>query len=255
MAVMPAGLDGNPDPIVTAPRDVVLGRVVERIVGCGPGRVLVGVDGRSGAGKSTFADELADRLVGHDRTVIRSTTDSFHRPRAERMRRGPTSAEGYFLDSFQLPTIIDDLLRPFAGGGARVRIAAFDEPSDRPLDVYADRLPPDAVLVFDGLFLHRAELAGFWDLTVYLDADTRREAEWLAYLEDGLPVDPVTRARELDRRLRRARWPRYRDGWQRYLDAADPARAATITVDNNDLSEPAFVVGGPAHLHRAPDPP
>jgi len=236
---MPAGLDGDPNPVVTEAREAVLGDVVERIVGCGPGRLLVGIDGRSGAGKSTFADEVAVRLAGRNRTVVRSTTDSFHRPRAERMRRGPTSAEGYFLDSYQLSAIVDDLLRPFADGRTRVRTAAFDEPSDRPLDVHADGVPDDAVLVFDGLFLHRAELAAFWDLTVYLDADIRREAEWLAYLEQDLPTGPADRARELDQRLHRARWPRYRDGWRRYLDAADPARAATITVDNNDFSTPA----------------
>jgi uridine kinase len=238
---MPVGLDGDPNPVVTAAREAVLGRVVDRIIGCGPGRVLVGVDGRSGAGKSTFADEIAHRLAVRDRTVIRSTTDSFHRPRVERMRRGPTSADGYFLDSHQLPVIVDELLRPFAAHADRVRTSAFDEPSDRPRDVHVDRLPADAVLVFDGLFVHRAELAAFWDLTVYLDADTRREAEWLAYLEDGLPTDSGARARELDRRLRRARWPRYRDGWQRYVDAADPAHAATITVDNNDVAAPTLV--------------
>jgi uridine kinase len=240
MAAMPVGLDGDPDPVVTAAREAVLGHVVDRIVGCGPGRLLVGIDGRAGAGKSTFADEIARRLTDRDRTVVRSTTDSFHRPRAERMRSGPTSAEGYFLDSHQLSAIVDDLLRPFAENAARVRIAAFDEASDRPLDVHVGQLPGDAVLVFDGLFLHRVELAAFWDLTVYLDADTRREAEWLAYLEDDLPTAPGARARELDRRLRRARWPRYRDGWQRYLDAANPGRAATITIDNNDFAAPAL---------------
>jgi uridine kinase len=241
MAAMPAGLDGDPNPISTAARDAVLGHVVNRIIGCGPGRVLVGIDGRSGAGKSTFADEIATWLAGRGRAVVRSTTDSFHRPRAERMQRGSTSAEGYFLDSYQLSAIVDDLLRPFTEHAARVKISAFDEPSNRRLDGHADRVPGDAVLVFDGLFLHRAELAAFWDLTVYLDADTRREAEWLAYLEDDLPPGPADRARELDRRLRRARWPRYREGWQRYLDAADPSHAATITIDNNDFAEPTLV--------------
>lgn len=241
MATMPAGLDGDPNPVVTAARDAVLGHVVDQIIGRGPGRILLGVDGRSGAGKSTFADELASRLTNLGRTVLRSTTDSFHRPRAERMRRGPTSAAGYYLDSYQLSAIVDDLLRPFTENAARVRIAAFDEPSDRPIDVHVDRLADDAILVFDGLFLHRVELAAFWDLTIYLDADTRREAEWLAYLEDDLPTAPVDRARELDRRLRRARWPRYRDGWQHYLDTVHPTLAATITVDNNDFSEPRLV--------------
>src|SRR5688500_2044292 len=102
---MPAGLDGNPNPVVTTARNAVLGRVIDRIISCGPGRLLLGVDGRPGAGKSTFADEIASRLADRGRPVLRSTTDSFHRPRAERMRRGPTSAKDYYFDSHQLSAI------------------------------------------------------------------------------------------------------------------------------------------------------
>lgn len=238
---MPAGLDGDPNPLVTVQRDAVLGHVVDRTVLCGSGRVLVGIDGRPGSGKSTFADEMALRLTDHHRTVVRSTTDSFHRTRAERMGRGPSSPEGYFLDSHQLRVMRDDLLRPFVEGADRVRTAAFDEATDTRHDVHVTGLPHDAVLVFDGLFLNRAELAPFWHLTVYLNADARCDAEWLAFLEEDLPAPATDRAQELDERLRRARWPRYRDGWQLYLDTVDPANAATIVVDNNSISEPTLL--------------
>jgi uridine kinase len=237
---VPAGLDGNPDPIVTAARDAVLDEVAADVVALDRPRVLVGVDGASGAGKSTFADELAGRLTAGGRVVVRSTTDSFHRPRADRLRRGPTSPDGFYLDSYDLRAIVQDLLEPFAAGAGRVRTAAFDEPSDRPADSFADGLPTDAVLIFDGLFLLRPELRGCWDLTVHLVADRRRGAAWRSYLEDGLPADPAGREAEVGRRLERARWPRYAEGWQRYLDDADPLARADLVVDNDDLAIPSY---------------
>jgi uridine kinase len=237
-AVVPAGLDGHVDPIRTAARDAVLDHVAQLVAG--PGRVCVGVDGRPGAGKSTFADEVAARVALAGRPVVRSTTDSFHRPRAERLARGSHSADGYVLDSHQLDAIVDQLLVPFARGATRVRVAAFDEPADRTVDVHAD-VPPDAVLVFDGLFLHRPELAPHWHATVLLTADARLDAAWMSYLLDGLPAGATDRASELDRRLHRARWPRYRDGWRHYVEGNDPAAAATVVVDNEDLAAPQLL--------------
>lgn len=242
MLAVPTGLDGHPNPIVTPERDAVLDTVVELVSVQGGPRTVVGVDGRSGAGKSTFADELTARLAARGNAVVRSTTDSFHRPRKERLRRGPTSGEGYYLDSHQLGVIVDELLLPFARGAAEVRTAAFDEPSDAPIDEVVP-VPAAAVLVFDGLFLQRPELNDHWDLTVFLDADERREREWLDFLFEDLPEDDVERAAEVDSRLVRARWPRYRDGWQTYVDAVQPASVATVVIDNNDLPTPVIRKG------------
>ena len=237
---MPAGLDGNRKPIQTAERGAVLTAVADRVCTQGSHRVVVGIDGRSGAGKSTFADELASELRCRERFTIRSTTDSFHRPRDERLQRGATSADGYYLDSHQLGRIVQELLIPFRDGADHVLVAAFDEPSDLPReDVIA--VGATAVLVFDGLFLHRPEFASLWDISVYLDADQRRDAEWMAFLLDDLPVNSAEGATELDRRLEVSRWPRYRRGWNSYVGTVAPATRATFVVDNNDLARPRLL--------------
>jgi len=162
---MPAGLDGNPDPIQTTERDAVLRAVTDRVCAHDQDRVVEGIDGRSGAGKSTFADEPAD-------TPLESVTG----------------------------------------------------------------VASHAVLVFDGLFLHRDEFAELWDVSVFLDADERRNADWLEFLLDDLPANSTPRAAELDRRLDLARWPRYRHGWSSSIDDLAPHRRATMVVDNNDLA-------------------
>lgn len=236
---MPTGLDGNPDPLVTLARTLVLETVADRVLRWCDERVLVGVDGRAGSGKSTFADELARTLERRGHCVVRSTTDLFHRPRQERMQLGVTSPDGYYLHSHQLDSITRELLEPFDNGAVEVLVSAFDEPSNRPRPLKV-AVPARSILVFDGLFLHRPELRSFWDLTVMLQADRRCNEAWLRYLETDLPVDPIARAAELDRRLERARWPRYRHGWDRYLGSIG-ASAATIDIDNEELATPAIL--------------
>jgi uridine kinase len=236
---VPAGLDGNPDPVVTPERDGLLAAVTD-VVCRREGRRLVAVDGRSGAGKSTFADELADRLGRRGVPVVRSTTDSFHRPRRERLARGLPSVEGIYLDAYHLDVIVGDLLEPFASGRSRARVAAFDEPSDSPVDDHGV-VDPDAVLVFDGLFLQRPELHGYWTTAIFLEADQRCDQAWLDYLLGDLPAGAEQRAAEHDARLGRARWPRYRQGWAIYIEAVRPADRADLVIDNNDLEKPRLI--------------
>lgn len=220
----------------------MLGAVADQVCGQAGDRLLVGVDGGAGSGKSTFADELARVLGERGVAVTRSTTDSFHRPRRERLVRGETSADGYYLDSHQLDRIADELLVPFRNGATEVLTSAFDEPTDTSAECVVE-VDPQAVLVFDGLFLHRPEFAPLWDVSVYLDANERRDAAWMSFLFGELPSGSIERAAELDRRLELARWPRYRSGWRAYVDDVAPSRRATFVIDNNDLARPLLVDG------------
>ena len=69
---------------------------VAAAVGAGrpPDCVRVGVDGVDGAGKTTFADELARALRAEGRPVVRVSLDDFHNPRAVRYRLGRESPAG-----------------------------------------------------------------------------------------------------------------------------------------------------------------
>lgn len=214
---MPVGLDGNPNPIRTPARDALLDALRGEILAVRPGaRICVGVDGVAGSGKSTLADEIARRLRDAGRPVVRSTTDSFHNPRAMRYRRGRGSPEGYYRDSHDLAAIRERLLDPFLAGRP-FRVAAFDEPSDRPVDVPPEPPAEAAVLVFDGLFLQRPELCDYWSYSVFLDASRRAPP----------PADERAAAR-------------YVAGWRLYVDECDPERRATRVVDNSELAAPVF---------------
>lgn len=67
----------------------------------------VAIDVVDGAGKTHFADELADVLAGRRSPVIRGSVDGFHHPPEVRHRRGRGSPEGYFRDSYDYPWMIE----------------------------------------------------------------------------------------------------------------------------------------------------
>jgi uridine kinase len=204
-------------------------------------RVLVAVDGASGTGKSTFADELVPHLDAGGRECVRASIDSFHRPRDERYRRGVASPEGFYLDSHDLAALRRQLLDPFTAGADSIRTEVFDEPTDQPLDGPRRPVSTAAVLVFDGLFLQRSELVGCWHLGVFLIADDRREAAWQDYLTRDLPSDPERRTAEMERRVQRARRDRYTQGQALYENKADPARRAMVVIDNDDFAHPRIL--------------
>ena len=200
--------------------DAVAGRV-------GPDSRRVAVDGVDGAGKATFAEELATVLRARGRPVVRVSADGFHHPRAVRYRRGRDSPEGFWLDSYDLDRLRSDLLDPFApGGSGRYRAAVHDVDTDEGLDLPWLIAPDRAVLVVDGLFLHRDELVGTWDVSVFLDVPFAVSVPRGAARDGGNP-DAAHPAN--------ARWV---GGNQLYLVACAPWDRAGVVVDNTDLEHP-----------------
>ena len=191
------------------------------------GRRLVGVDGMSGAGKTTFADDLALALRARGTTVFRASLDDFHRPRADRYRLGRLSPEGYYRDAFDLGTARRVLLDPFRmGGSAGFQLAAFDLERDAPVESAWTTGPADAVLVVDGVFLQRPELRDEWTITVWLDVPdevgVRRSGD-----RDGTDLDPASAFNR-----------RYLGAQELYRAEADPIAGATVVVDARDLDAP-----------------
>ncbi|HWS58356.1 MAG TPA: uridine kinase [Actinotalea sp.] len=229
-------------------RGRVLDTIAAAVVARGAGRLLVGIDGADGVGKTVFADALALALGGRGRTVARIALDAFHQPRAVRQRRGPDSADGRYLDSFDLTAFHEAVVRPVRAARrptgdlpTTIRPACFDHRVDEPVSPRPVRLRRDAVVVVDGLFLHRPELVDVWDLTVLLVAPVAVSVARMG-TRDGTPRDPDDPWN----------W-RYVEAQQLYRDRCEPASLATVVVDNADVDRPRILPSPGAGGH--PDAP
>lgn len=85
-------------PVVTDPPGVTrsrpIGQVAAEIPASGTDCVRVAVDGVDAAGKTTFADELAESIRSRGRPVVRVSADDFPIVRRVRHRRGRDSPRG-----------------------------------------------------------------------------------------------------------------------------------------------------------------
>ena len=199
-------------------------------------RVRVGVDGRDGAGKTTFADLLAVALRDGGAEVHRASIDDFQNSSAIRYSRGRENPQGYYHDGFDVDGLTRELLDPFAPGGSGLgRLVLFDVESDRELVGEPVLAGPRSILICDGVFLHRPELVDRWEVSIYLRVDPD------IALARGLARD-IERSHDeaLERRLYQRR---YAPAQEIYHEAVNPGLVADIVVDNSDLERPYLVRG------------
>jgi uridine kinase len=188
-------------------------------------RALVAVDGVDASGKTTLADALG-AAVAPRREVVRASVDAFHRPRAERYRRGRASVEGCYRDTIDHDAVRHRLLLPFRDGGPCVTVA-FDHSRDTAVEAEPVRPGDTAVLVVDGVFLQRPELDVGWDLVVHLQVPDE-EVLRRAAARDGEHALPLYRER-------------YLPAQRLYEQECRPGERADVLVDNTDPEAPVVL--------------
>ena len=98
----------------------------------------------------------------------------------------------------------------------------------------------NAILLFDGVFLLRPELAASWDFTVFVDASfeitlARAQERDAAYL--GSPEE-----------VRKRYEQRYIPGQRLYFAECHPRERAQVVIDNSDPSNPVIIRGSSAPI-------
>ena len=182
------------------------------------------IDGVDAAGKTTLADALVAPIEELGRPVIRATVDGFHRPREERYRRGSDSPEGYYHDSFDYDSARGELLEQLGPGGSlRYRTATFAFPTDQFIYERLQTAQPDAILLFDGIFLMRPELNDLWDFRIFLEIGFEESLERAGRRNaEGMDSEEALRERYEKR---------YIQGQRLYLDSVKPREIADVVVE------------------------
>ena len=194
----------------------------------GPGRRLVAVDGVDGSGKTTFAANLVSEI--QNRPVIFIHADDFLNPSPVRHAKGRASPEGFWEDTYNYAALQDQVLAPLGPkGDGWYSPASYDSATDRMKQAEVVRAPSDALVVVEGMFLHRDEVTSYWDASVFLDVPFTVTVARMA-VRNGSNPDPEHPTMR-----------RYIGGQRLYFDAARPWERATIVVDNSDFTSPRTI--------------
>ena len=214
-------------------RAALLERIAERIASRRLGHPLrVGIDGVCGAGKTTFARELAATLEASGRTAIDVDSDGFHHVRAVRYRQGPESARGYYDNAYDLKSVRDLVLRPLGPAGSlRFASHVHDLASDEVVPRFAVA-PADAVVLFAATFIQRRDLRGDWDEVIWLDVP-ERVATARGVARDAAALGGTAAAES-------AYASRYMAACRIYLEEETPRDRASIVIDHTDPAAPAI---------------
>jgi uridine kinase len=195
--------------------------VAERVARSRAHRLLVAVDGVDGSGKTTLAGHLAGDLQSLGRRCLVIHADDFMHTRAVRHRRGRSSPEGYFHDSYDYASLTRYVLEPLGrDGDGWFRAGTVDRARDKVTPRAPRFADPETVTIVEGLFLHRDELVDRWDFSVFLAVDPRIALARKAR-RDGVvlqPGEPLTQ--------------RYVEGQRLYLDGCRPHERATWVLDD-----------------------
>ncbi|MDI9902256.1 uridine kinase [Rhodococcus sp. IEGM 1409] len=189
------------------------------------GSPLVAIDGVDGSGKTTFTKSLAAQL--NARPVIVIHVDDFLNPPEIRHRRGRQSPQGFWLDSYDYDALERHVLDPLTPGGSR----EYRQRRDSEADLYA---ADDAIILVEGLFLLRDELASRWDYSIFLDVPFGITAQRMN-LRDGTNADPDHPSMN-----------RYVGGQGLYFAAAKPWTRADCVIDNSHPNVPVML--SPDHV-------
>ncbi|MFD3409826.1 uridine kinase [Streptomyces cyaneofuscatus] len=216
----------------SAERTTLVEDIAERILALSAGRLLIGIDGFTAAGKTSFGHELAQRVTKSGRPALRATLDDFKNPWRDRHLYDRESGEGYYRNAYAYETAKRLLLNPARSPEATsCALCSIDPLTQEDHAAQTTPLAPDSVLIVDGVFAFRPEIDAYWDFRIWLDVDAelsvRRGAErdqnWAGSDAESIHRDRYLVAERL------------------HLKEVAPLPRMDAVVDNTDFARPRLL--------------
>ncbi|MDA1679136.1 hypothetical protein [Bacillus cereus group sp. TH152-1LC] len=188
----------------------------------------VGVSGITASGKTTFANELAEEMKKLGVPVTRATIDDFHNPRAIRYVQGKESARGYYEDAHDYTAFKERLLKPLGpDGNLQYETISHNLKTDIPVHNEPLMAQSNMVLIVDGTFLLKKDVAHLFDYKIFVDTDfeiarkrgTKRETEAFGSYEEAEKMF----------------LNRYHAACKMYIDEHNPKECADVVFRNSDF--------------------
>lgn len=219
-------------PAASAERGALVEGIAKRVTALGPGWLLVGIDGFTAAGKTSFGHELAERIAVEGRPALRASLDDFKRPWKDRHLYDRESGEGYYRNAYDYEAVTRLLLDPCRSSEATsCALCGIDPLTQRDHSSETTPLDADAVVIVDGVFAFRPEIDTYWDFRVWLWVDeelslrrgAERDQDWAGTEAESLHRD------------------RYLVAERIYLREVDPVPRVDVVIDNSVFASPRIV--------------
>jgi uridine kinase len=224
----------EPEP-ASGSRTRLIGDVADTISQLSPRRLRIAIDGRTGAGKTSFGHELAAALRKLGRSTLRASLDDFKHPWRDARERGydRVTGEGYYRNAYDFRSAVDLMLVPAGpGGSGEVVLCAYDPLTGVDHRATFVTAPDDAVLIVDSVFALRPEYDAYWDFRIWLEVEPEVAfARGIRRDLDAEGIDEATRVRR----------DRYGPAEEIYIAEVRPISKSDLIIDNNDYSLPKIL--------------
>ncbi len=188
---------------------------------------VVGINGIDGAGKTSFAASFEQFLVSQRYKTQVIALDDFHNPQAYRYA-GDDQADSYYNRSFAFGTITDELLIPIHRGGSfTTELTLLNLNTDSYDTKKRFSFDPATIVIFEGVFLFREELAPYIDFKIFLDIPFDESKKRALVRDTHLGQEVLKRYDE-----------KYLPAQMKYLSEYPPAGVADLVIDNTNWQHP-----------------
>jgi phosphoglycolate phosphatase-like HAD superfamily hydrolase/uridine kinase len=187
---------------------------------------VIGINGIDGAGKTEFAEALGKNLKANGYETQLIHLDDFHNPRTIRYS-GSNQAESYYNKSFNIKLIVDKLLSPIKKKkplSLNLKVLNLDtDKYEAEREYYVNQ---DTIVILEGVFLYRKELASYTDYKVFLDIRPE-ESKRRAIIRDS-----EANVKKYDEK--------YLPAQVKYIEKYPPTKVVDMIIDNTDCEYPSI---------------
>ena len=188
---------------------------------------IIGVNGVDCSGKTTFAWDLETYLKNRGYPTQIIAIDDFHNPKSVRYS-GEDQAYNYFFKSFNVEMLAEKLFKPIRENGKVItKLKLLNVENDKYEIIRRYKVTPETIVITEGVFLFRKELALFIDYKVYLDIPFE-ESKRRAVIRDA--------AASLQKYE-----TKYHPAQIKYIEQYAPAAQADIVIENSNPDFPVTV--------------
>ncbi|TCP55985.1 uridine kinase [Tumebacillus sp. BK434] len=131
-------------------------------------RLLLGIDGLSGAGKTTLVQGLAAELERRGIETAVLHVDDLITVRERRYHTGQPEWYEHYTLQWDAESIAENVFRAWVRGDRQLELDVYDSAGDA-VHPQTFTVPQDGILIVEGVYLQRKEWRGFFDYMVYID--------------------------------------------------------------------------------------